>query len=96
MQQDVIRTQMRNLKRQLDTGRIDVPTYEAQFSALNRSVGTRCTRCRTGTATIRRGRRSLCAACVLRPSGRYRLSRLVLALVVVLAIGFALIYVASV
>lgn len=95
MQHDIILTQMRNLKRQLDTGLIDVPTYEAQFSQLNRSVGERCTRCRTGTATVRRGRRSLCAACVLRPAGRYRLSHLAVALAIVLAVGFALIYVAS-
>lgn len=95
MQQDVILTQMRDLKRQLDTGRIDVSTYEARFHSLNQSVGERCTRCRTGTATVRRGRRRLCAACVLRPGARYRLSRLGLALVCVLATGFALIYVFS-
>lgn len=91
--QDDILNQMQQLKAQFDSGAIDGATYEARFSALNQSVGERCSRCRTGVATIRRGRRSLCAACVLRPARR--VSRLSLALAIVLAIGFALVYVAS-
>ncbi len=93
MQQDDILNQMRRLKYQFDVGQIDAPTYEARFSQLNQSVGERCSRCRTGAATVRRGRQSLCAACVLRPAPR--LSRWVLALAIALAIGFALVYVAS-
>jgi hypothetical protein len=64
MQTDIV-TQMRQLKLEFDSGRIDETTYLSRFQEINASVGRRCQRCKTGTATIWRGREAICASCEL-------------------------------
>lgn len=64
MQTDII-NQMRQLKLEFDSGRINETTYLTRFQEINASIGIRCQRCKQGTATIWRGRVAICATCEL-------------------------------
>lgn len=96
--------ELRLLKARLDAGVITRTQYDIAFDQINRSVGVRCSRCNTPPAVIQEGSAVLCGPCARNAQQNARIGRrthtlswvvVSAALILLLSIGLALIYVAS-